>query len=191
MVHEIPQDGLDAAWNILQSEGVHILPKRNLVIPKPNSAKVFSTVGVRKVHQAREMFQVFDDFIHMSSIADKFNKDHHARVAWSGVMSQRVGETVFKRLYEERNQLRLNVLSVPVLALVNLIGLINRSKHPEIVERLNEVEEQISDVFTGYHPVTHKYDGKKYSDRELEEKLQVVQFMEDRCIDILNVFTKR
>lgn len=190
MSHEIPQAKLDAAWSILQSEGVYILPKRALAIPRPNQAKVFSTVGARKIRQAYEAFQIFDDFIRMSPIADKFNKDHHARVVWSGTISQRVGETVFKKLYEERNQLRLNVLSVPVLALVNLIGLIDRSSHLEIVQRLNEIEKQISDVFTGYHPITHEYDGMNYGDKELEEKLLVVQFMEDRCIDILNIFVK-
>jgi len=188
MPREIPQSTFDAAWSVLQSEGVYILHKRDLVIPNPDLGVVSSVVGVRKVRQAYQKFQIFNDFLHMYPIADRFNKDHHARVAWSGVMSKKIGSTVFQRLYEGRNQLRLNILSAPVLALINLCGLINESKQPNVIERLNGIEQQISKVFEGYHPVTNQYDGKKYGDRELEEKLQVVQFMEDRCIDILNVF---
>lgn len=190
MSREIPQTKLDAAWSVLQSEGVYIMPKRELVIPNPDLIIVTSMVGIRRVHKAYQRFQTINDFLHMYPIADRFNRDHRARVAWSGVMSARIGLTVFKRLYSEKNQLRLNVLSYPVLALSNLQGLIDQSKHPDIIERLNEIEEQISRIFEGYHPVTYQYDGKEYGDRELEGKLQVVQFMEDRCIDILSVFSR-
>lgn len=188
MRHEILLPTLLEAWQILQAEGVYVLLKRELIIPTPNPLYVAQIVGVRRVRRVYQEFSVFTDFLAMPSIADRFNKDHRARVAWSGEMIKQIGRAAFEQLYWRRNQLRLNVLSYPAMAMGDLVDLIRKPKHLDIIDKLARINARVVGVFEGYHPVTGGYDGKDYGQRELEEKWQVVQFMEDRCIDALALF---
>ncbi len=190
MIHEIPQTKFDAAWSILQSEGVYKLPKRTLVIPQPILKIVANIVGKEYVPNAFDKFQAMQDFLHQEPIADRFGQNHGARRKWLGEMRTYLGVEVLGELYENRNQLRLGLINDPVLALVNLQRLIKVPQGRNILERIKEINQLINKVFSGYNSVTGEQDGNKYNDRDLDGKLEVVRFMEDRCIDTLGLFTE-
>lgn len=192
MSHEIPQARYVEAWSILQREGgIHVLPKRKLVIPRSKLFTAVRVVGVGNIRRTHEDFRNINDFLLKIPIADRFGGSHLSRFNWSHEMMSKLGSQIFKELYLKPNQLRTENMLIAKLALEDLQMLIEKNHHSQALSsELNNICSSIDRVFSGYHPVSGENDGKQYNDRDLDGKLAVVQFMEDCCIEGLGLFSR-
>ncbi len=176
MKENIPQYQLR---EILKEQyGVIFFPKRTLKIPIIDETKLKKLVGEKRLGPTKERLRTLLLFLHSEAVGDSFGSDHKSRVNWVNEMFDIYGEP-FLELHQKNNQFRLNILSYPILTIVNLSYLV---KNQDIKQMLLDIERELGDAING------SLTGRSYNDTDsLEDKLKVVHFFEDKTIEVLGL----
>lgn len=178
---------------------IKFLEKRNLVIPKVTDEKVVDIFGTNE--GVKVAIGYIKDFMQAVPIADDFTNHREGRNGWRKVMLETHGRRFFD-FYNLYNQLRICNLQSPLGYTEFLSRLAHSEKYNPFFERLKRTHAELMSAITG-HPVSVEItdgdqdkvltidaksqlgDAKDYDSRDLEGRLKVVHFFEDKVLDIL------
>ena|SRR3989338_10111149 len=179
------------AWKVLGAEKVYALPRPNIIIPQTDPAIVSLHVNEPFREEAFRELEILGRFLNGNIVADNFGNRHGERRKWRNrmtkKMSNKVGEDIFHLLYENNNHFRLNVLSRVISATFNLSEIVADEEAAIKIQEICKIIENI--FFDGYDPLLQRYDGRFYHQREMKEKLAIIQVVETCCLDVLSFFS--
>lgn len=178
---------------------IQFLKKRDLVIPVISDSRIEEIFG-QNSDSAKMIIGYLVDFMHAVPIADRFT-DHSVRNGWKKKMIEEQGVRFFD-FYNDYNQLKVNNLQRP-LGIELLANIAHEEKHNPLFNSLKHTHAELMSAMTG-HRVSVEItedgqnkdliisakgqlgDAKNYHERDLEGKLRVVHFFEDKIVGVLN-----
>lgn len=191
MTTEAPSSEVIRTLEVLARDyGVRFLPKRSLQAPVIDQARVEALI----VPEGRSLVEfnlgVMRSFLTIPAIADMFDRDHTARRRWQEQPKPGLDPKVYVPILR-RNQLRVGVWTPTVSSFFMLRDSIKAESYPDYFSRLELICDEIKLKLNGVNPVTHKQEAPYYGDMSTGEKYEVMQFLEDRVVEVLGWFTEQ
>jgi len=191
---EISPNEIEKVRSVLQrEEGVVFVPKRQLDVFVPDTNIVCKILGERNTESAMKYLLWISNYLTDAiPIADKFvaGSQFKERRKWLTNMTQKFGPS-FRKAYPANNQFRVNAMIKPLSSIQFLQMLAKSNQNNEIGLNLQRISEQLDLRVKGKNEEGQKV-SKSYNEMEtLEEKLEVVHFLEDKFIEVLRMFSSQ
>lgn len=178
---------LNAHWGIK-------FAKRPLVdIPHVDPDILCSIVGRKNQAKAMKKLSIIRDYILIGQnprgqAFDPFNGGKKDKIPWVQNMYDKYGEKAIVNSYQE-SQFRSNKMTA-VSGAAQALSRVYCRYHPELVRKLEEVSVGIMKRINGItDPITNDEIRRPYWTLDKQEKIEVVDYVEKACIDILKFFS--
>ena len=194
---EIKTNELEDIFRFLNEvAGIHVLPKRDLPIPFVAKGKITQLYRAEQRQTAFSSMTALYSYLYGVPVADQFGNDHAQRRVVRGQIFNYLDKRVSKKiaraywdLYYHRNQFRVANMYAANLALGALqdTPLTPQFSNQQIVS--DESINAILSLLNGNQLEDPPY--LPYSQLDLvEDKLYVVRFIEDRCVEALQTLAR-
>ncbi len=182
----------------LKSElGLVVFEKRNLPIPSITFDALVHALGPNGQQSSEKSLKVITSFLDCLPVGDKFGSNHK-----NGREPKRTEVNI--RLYQEdpelaqaywsfystNNQFKESKLSLVNVRIEYLRELAQRNGNQELASKLNDIVLQLEAKLNGKEPGSKEKTNPSYDEIDsLDEKLKIVQFFEDKIIEVLTLLS--
>lgn len=178
---------------LIEELGIEFVIKDPIKIPEVDSARVLSVFG-NKAKEAEDKLKTISDYVSLrnSKYGQAFFQEEPEifevktdKSAWAKPKRKKFGEDIFEQIFE-KTQYRANIMfEVHLSAQMMLIYLKNTSDHSEVIEAIRQIDFGIMERIKG------SADGSRnpYDKLDKQGKLEVVEFIETTCLDVLRFFS--
>ena len=176
--------------NILRTDHhVVFFPKRQFEIPQVKDETVTNSFGEKNLKPVMNIVKRLFKYLDGQPVGDNWGKNHEERRKWRTKMTLEYGST-FLEVYQDRNQFRVNNLSLVRFSIDHLRDLAEMSDNTNLSRLLSKIYTEIDIKLNGEDPETKRKIGQAYSELEtLQDKLEVVHFFEDKILEVLEMLT--
>lgn len=186
----ISQAELDRVKSILQSKhGVFFFPKRKAVMPVIKRDSVVVIAGEQKIDISMRAAKGIENYLTGLPIGDQFGADHNKRRQWREERRKEFGEA-FGIVYEEKNQFRINIMFNAISGISLLDVLARDNKKIEAADNLKRITDEWRLRISGVDSNIGQRISAPYNSMEsYGERLKVVHFGEDKCLEALTILS--
>jgi hypothetical protein len=175
---EVVERGLSDQWRYWQENfGFRVLPKRDLVIPQPDTSLISSMFeDLTPAENTLVNLGAFSAFLIRTPIADQFESDHESRRRWQQDLPPE--QLPLFLLEQQHNQFRGCAFGALFWAKARLQSRLKNHGYYQQSKKIADGLEKIRDKVSPEYIDSQDYPGK----------LTVVQLVEDYSFEVIGVF---